>query len=291
MKIQALLDSLFPAFLRIAECLKVESGEKSSQTNESGDVQLEIDVVTNEAFEEALQACPLVRAYSSEEMNEMARTSFEEAPYLVYFDPLDGSSIMDANFAVGSIVGVYETQAPTMVGENASCLVASVVAVYGPQLVVLVAFEGRVHRYRYEEGAWVLVNEYGALKMGQKIFSPGNLRAAIENPRYGEWVNQHIQAGFTLRYTGGMVPDVYHFFVKGGGIFTYPGMPSAPHGKLRLLYECAPMAYLVESVGGMARNNTGRILEMPVTELHQRTPIYLGDPQLVQDCCDFLAFL
>jgi len=114
-----------------------------------------------------------------------------------------------------------------------------------------------------------------------KNFAPGNLRAAKDNPKYRQLVENWMNTEYTLRYSGGMVPDLNHIFLKGNGIFTYPGYSKAPDGKLRLLFECNPMALLMEQAGGAASDGKGRILSKKITELHQRTPIYIGSKENV----------
>ena len=114
--------------------------------------------------------------------------------------------------------------------------------------------------------------------------APGNLRATAEREDYFDLVARYIKEKYTLRYSGGMVPDVHHLLKKGAGVFLYPGMPSAPDGKLRMLYECGPMAYLVEQAGGASSNGECSILDVPLTGLTQRSPIFLGEKSEVERC-------
>lgn len=121
------------------------------------------------------------------------------------------------------------------------------------------------------------------------MFAPGNLRACKSRKDYLKLVNYWCENEYTLRYSGGMVPDVMQILVKGKGIFTYPGYDEAPQGKLRLLFECAPMALLMEQAGGAATDGTVRILEKGAKDLAQRTPILIGSSGEVDTALKFLS--
>ncbi len=110
----------------------------------------------------------------------------------------------------------------------------------------------------------------------KKIFAPGNLRACGSEEWYVKLLEHWAKNDYTLRYSGGMVPDVNQILKKGCGVFTYPGYAEKPQGKLRLLYECAPMAFLMEQAGGDGVSNKGRILDISIEKLDQRTPVFLG---------------
>jgi sedoheptulose-bisphosphatase len=122
----------------------------------------------------------------------------------------------------------------------------------------------------------------------KKYFAPGNLRAAQERSDYNELVQWYMKEQYTLRYSGGMVPDINHMLKKGSGVFMYPGMPSAPDGKLRLLYECGPMAYLMEQAGGVSSNGERSILDILIHTLTQKTPVFLGTKGEVEKCVNAL---
>ncbi|MFA6436556.1 MAG: fructose-bisphosphatase class I, partial [Candidatus Gracilibacteria bacterium] len=117
-----------------------------------------------------------------------------------------------------------------------------------------------------------------------KMFAPGNLRAVADRADYLELVRWWMEQGYTLRYSGGMVPDINQILLKGKGIFSYPGYSEAPQGKLRLLFECAPMAYLLEQAGGAGSDGTMPILDKTIESIHQRTPVYLGSKEEVKRC-------
>jgi fructose-1,6-bisphosphatase len=126
-------------------------------------------------------------------------------------------------------------------------------------------------------------NESVTLAEDGKYFAPGNLRAASTEGWYMKTLQGWIKDGYTLRYSGGMVPDIGHIFIKGGGIFLYPGTEQKPDGKLRLLYECAPFAFLVEQAGGKALTQKGgRVLDIVVEFPHQTTTVFLGSANDVE---------
>ena len=115
-----------------------------------------------------------------------------------------------------------------------------------------------------------------------KHFAPGNLRAGNINKKYQALINSYMDKEYTLRYSGGMVPDINHMLAKGEGIFTYPANPPKyPEGKLRLLFECNPFSFLIEQAGGASSNGHKAIMDIKITSLHQRTPIYLGSKKEV----------
>ena len=222
---------------------------------------------------------PYVAAYCSEELEGLGQGS-EGGIYSVFFDPLDGSSLFDVNFSVGTIIGIYK--GANVMGRSPREQVAALYAMYGPRTTLMLSVGNGVHEFLLTEEGWTLLTEKVELKGNKKYFAPGNLRATEEREDYFKLVNEYMKEKYTLRYSGGMVPDINHMLKKGSGIFLYPGMPSAPDGKLRLLYECGPMAYLMEQAGGASSDGEGSILDVKVKDLHQRSPIFLGAQEEVQ---------
>lgn len=272
------------AIKKIQEAIQEQGSEKSGTINPSGEAQLALDVRANGIVVEALKKSKLVWWLASEEMQDPEEVGNENAPFTVVFDPLDGSSLVDVNFAVGSIFGVYEwskdnakrweaMKMPRMGDEQ----IAACYAVYGPHTTIVLTVKKGTHEFRLaNDGNFYLTKENLKVAEDAKHFAPGNLRAAAEREDYLKLTNEYIKQGLTLRYSGGMVPDINHILLKGNGIFTYPGYSKAPEGKLRLLFECNPMALLMEQAGGSASDGKNRILDKKITELHQRTPIYIG---------------
>ncbi len=257
------------------------STKKAGSTNASGEEQIAMDILANDILVRYVKTNPYVAGYCSEEIDGFEKAG-EEGLYSVFFDPLDGSSLFDVNFSVGTIIGIYE--GTDIIGRTPRGQVAALYTVYGPRTTMMLTVGQGVHEFLLTEEGWELLNDDVQLSGNKKYFAPGNLRATQEREDYMRLVNEYMKEQYTLRYSGGMVPDINHIFKKGSGIFMYPGMPSAPEGKLRLLYECGPMAFLMEQAGGASSNGEGSILDIEICEYHQRSPIFLGKKEEVTRC-------
>lgn len=270
------------AVKHIRTAISSQKGELAGSENVYGEKQLALDVQANQIVLDVLKASGLVSSAASEEL-EAVENFGEGKPFSVVFDPLDGSSLVDVNFAVGSIFGIYP--AGDLIERTGDEQLASCYAVYGPHTTFVLTFKKGVHEFRLaDDGNFYLTKEDLRVSEESKYFAPGNLRAAAEREDYLKLVNEWIKKGLTLRYSGGMVPDINHILLKGSGIFTYPGYSKTPQGKLRLLFECNPFALLVEQAGGAALDGKERILSKKITELHQRTPIFIGSLKIVKNC-------
>lgn len=283
-----LIGEVIPSAVReIAEAIKSQKGELAGSQNIYGEKQLKLDVQSNQIVMDAFKKSGLVNLMASEELDEEVEAK-KSAPFTVVFDPLDGSSLVDVNLAVGSIFGIYKAGSP--IGKTGDDQLAACFAVYGPRTTLVITIKKGTHEFRLEsDGKFHLTHENLHVGEDSKHFAPGNLRAAAEREDYLKLTNEWIKTGLTLRYSGGMVPDLNHILLKGDGIFAYPSYSKTPEGKLRLLFECAPMALLVENAGGAALDGEGvRILEKQITELHKRTPIFIGSKNTVQEAIDTL---
>ena len=219
-----------------------------------------------------------------------------EGEFTVCWDPLDGSSIVDNNWAVGTMIGVWP-KSTGLIGATGRDQVTSIVALYGPRTTVLVALDDGTYEFTYgcnvpedsskvvdaEEESWICSRHDIKIKPDCKIFSPANLRAAQDLPEYKELVDHYMTNRFTLRYTGGMVPDVYQQFTKRQGIFCNPTSEKSP-AKLRLAFEAAPFGLLVERSGGLTSDGVtgGSILDVQINAVDQRTPLCLGSANEVK---------
>lgn len=273
------------AITKIRAAITQQKGELAGSENVYGEKQLALDVQANEIVTEELKKSGFVFLLASEELEDSItmRHSKGDTAFTVVFDPLDGSSLVDVNFAVGSIFGVYK--AGELVGKTGNDQIAAAYAVYGPHTTYVLTAKKGTHEFRLaSDNNFYLAKENLKIEQESKYFAPGNLRAAAEREDYLKLTNEWIKRGLTLRYSGGMVPDINHIMLKGNGIFSYPGYSKAPEGKLRLLFECAPMALLVEQAGGAASDGKQRILAKIIKELHQRTPIYIGSKGAVTEC-------
>lgn len=275
-RLRKLISALADGCTNIAAICRVGHVDKINSSNAFGDEQLEIDVRANDVLLSKLRETGVVAVASSEEM-PVGIEMTAGGSYSVAFDPLDGSSIIATNFAVGTIIGVWAGD--TLVGVNGRSMVASVVAVYGPRTTLLVCVDGvaGVVEYTFDGESWVVSRVVQQLAEG-KLFAPANLRCTRDNEGYRKLVEHYISEGYTLRYTGGMVPDVTQIIVKGYGVFTSPISEKAP-AKLRLLYEALPMAHLIEGCGGsscVGRGIGGSILDRTVGSYDERTAVCVG---------------
>lgn len=254
--------------VEITKLLQKANRQKTGTTNASGEQQLALDIQADQLFFTMFQEKNCIKEYASEERDTVVPIN-SDAEYSVTLDPLDGSSLLDVNLSVGTILGIWKGTVMH------STLVAAAYIVYGPTTILVFSAGDGVHESILYEGRWNILQENILLKEKGSIYSIGGLRK--------DWSLVHAtfiaaleDAGYKLRYSGGLVPDVHQIFLKGGGIFTYPALAKAPEGKLRLLFELCPFAFLAEQVGGLATNGNQRLLDVPRTTLHQRSPIYIG---------------
>lgn len=254
--------------------------------NQFGEEQVKLDVLSNDIIEQHLSESRLVASYISEEQNAVIQLS-SKAPYSVVFDPLDGSSLVDANFAIGSIFGIY--QGMELIGRRPREQVAALYVLYGPRTTLIYSTGNGVHEFLLNEvGEFVLLRSFIGVGDDAKNYSPGNLRAIRDNAAYGAVMKHWLESELTLRYSGCMVADVHHIFAKGQGIFSNVGGQKYPQGKLRLVFECGPLAYLMEQAGGSASDGAGLILEKTIETIDQRTPVVIGSKNDVSRMCDML---
>lgn len=264
------------------------ASEVVGSTNAFGDEQLDVDVKADMLIFDKLKKSKLVHIASSEE--NPIEIDCEGTGYSISFDPLDGSSIIDANFAVGSIFGIWEGNG--LLGRKGSEQAASLVFQYGPRITVAIALNSSSTKtgspiaveLTFTHKGWVVSKPSIRIAPSFKTFAPGNLRATFDNSQYKALVDYWIDNKYTLRYSGGLVPDVYHIFIKGGGVLSNASSKGAK-AKLRLLYECAPIALIVEAAGGascVCPSEAGEtmepisVLDLPVSDLDRRIGICLG---------------
>lgn len=260
----------------ISHSLKTGDLGLAGTSNLYGEEQLSLDILADEILCRHLSESNLVSAFASEERQETVVIEGESGKFSVAFDPLDGSSLVSSNVSIGSIFAIWEGYG--LEGRKGSEIVAAGFLVYGPRTTMVIATGGRADEFVLNDvGEFHILAERLFIAPDTKTFSPGNLRAIPERPEYNKILQKWIFEGKTLRYTGGMVPDINSILAKGNGIFSYPSFSQYPEGKLRLLYECAPMAFIIVAAGGIAVNEQGiPILDIECKTLHDRTSIFLG---------------
>lgn len=246
----------------------------AGSSNQFGEEQLKLDVLSNNIIKEELCESRLVHSYASEE-ETVLQELVPDAPFTVVFDPLDGSSLVDCNLAIGSIFGIYEKG--ELIGRKPREQLAALYLVYGPRTILVYSAGKGVHAFFLNEvGEFILLQRNLTVQDTVKTYSPGNLRAVVDAPPYRKMMNIWLDEALTLRYSGGMVPDIHHILAKGSGIFTNIGGSKYPQGKLRLLFECGPFAFIMEDAGGAASDGHKPILDVKIHEIDQRTPIIIG---------------
>lgn len=234
--------------------------------NFTGDSQLEVDVEANRIFKEALLSIPGVKGICSEEEDNIVYSNNEGGIYMIAFDPLDGSSIIDSNFAVGSIFGIYNEEL------SAKNLIVSGYVLYGVRLEMIIA-QDEVNHYIYDM-QWRLLGNL-ALKEQGKINAPGGTQK-YWHTNHKLLIESLFLEGYRLRYSGGMVPDLHNILIKGGGLFSYPPTSDANNGKLRALFEVFPFALIFEKAGGEAINGMERLLDLEISNTHETLPCFFG---------------
>ncbi|HEX6885625.1 MAG TPA: class 1 fructose-bisphosphatase [Planctomycetota bacterium] len=265
--------------------------------NVQGEQQQKLDVIANETLLRCLGSRAGVAIVASEENEEpliIRRTADGERPYVVLFDPLDGSSNLDTCGGVGTIFSIlrHDRRASPI---EASCLqagteqVAAGYILYGSSTVFVLTTGRGVSLFVLDPliGAFLRVAEDLRIPEAGKTYSlnEGNRPTFPAGyQRYLDWAQQN---GYSSRYAGAMVADVHRVLLK-GGVFLYPPTKKAPEGKLRLMYEANPMAFLIEQAGGLAFAGTQRLLEVAPKALHQRTSVTLGSPAEVRKVLEFL---
>ncbi len=257
-------------------------------SNLYGEDQLALDVLADEIIKDRLDHTGRVSRIISEEQSEIIifDRQIKGGGYSVCYDPLDGSSLVDVNLAVGTIVAIYAGENPLQRGRHQ---VGALYVVYGPRTTLVYGAGDGVHEFTLNNlGEYVLTREYITLKESGKIFCPGGVRRDYL-PVHEKFVQKLEQDGYKLRYSGGFVPDFNQVLLKGGGLFMYPRTTSAEQGKLRLPFELNPMAYLIEAAGGAASDGQRPILDLDCHDLDQRSPVYIGSRKEVELAAKYFA--
>jgi sedoheptulose-bisphosphatase len=248
-----------------------------------GDVQLGVDVLADDLMWDICKTDPLIKEGASEEEPEV-REMHADGKFCICWDPLDGSSIIDNNWACGTILGIWPASTGIL-GATGRDQVASLVALYGPRTTVFVTLDDGVYEFTYGANGvngWICSRERVEILPESKIFAPANLRAAQELPEYSKLIDYWMTNKYTLRYTGGLVPDICQQFTKRMGVFANPTSASSP-AKLRLAFEAAPFGLLVEKAGGKTSDGVSgaSILDTKITGIDQRTPLCIGSSKEV----------
>merc|ERR1712025_1276478 len=269
----------------------------AGDTNVQGEEVKKLDVLANDLFINMLRSsyasCLLI---SEENENEIEVETERQGKYIVTFDPLDGSSNIDCLVSIGSIFAIFKKPhegplAPGDALQSGRQIVAAGYALYGSATMIVLSTSHGVNGFMLDPsiGEFVLTDPDMTLKPRGKIYSINEGYEEKWSPAIKEYVKSKKQGKpYGGRYIGSMVADV-HRTLKYGGIFMYPATADNPNGKLRVLYECMPMAFLLEQAGGMASTGEKPVLDIVPRKLHEGSPIYLGSKDDVEDLLEVIA--
>ncbi|GMT38927.1 Fructose-1,6-bisphosphatase Fbp [Helicobacter bizzozeronii] len=285
---EQLLKALQELAPKVYHLIKQTDPHYTQQQNPTADLQLDLDVLVDNLISDHFLGLACVGGVMSEEQSE-ARYKPDTQGYLVAFDPLDGSSVVGANFLVGSIFAIYEhTPAGFANKQIAHALQMGAYILYGAKLELVLATTKEVGHYLYHEESqtWVFKGHLSLKDKGKNI-APGGSWEHF-SPPYRAFLDRFFKQGYRLRYSGSMVADVHHLLSKQGGLFCYPATKDAPQGKLRQLFEVYPLAFVIEQAGGLALLKGGqRLLDQPLESLHAKSACFLGSKVEMEALGDF----
>jgi len=247
---------------------RTPAGERTR--NVYGEEQMPLDKYADSVFVEGLKSSGLVRSIATEEQETLIEVPQAKNSFGIVIDPLDGSSLIDVNLCIGTIIGIC----PGHVLDRGSDLIAALYILYGPLTTLTFTTGTGVHEFVLDENSeFVLRHDNIRIPEG-KIYAPGALRKDYL-PAHRRWIEHLEQNGYKLRFSGCFVADV-HQILRKGGVFAYPGIRGKEQGKLRLLYEANPMGKLVHEAGGAVSNGKADLLRIQPEKIDQVTPVYIG---------------
>ncbi len=270
--------------------------------NVHGESVKELDVFADEQIKSALARSGIVSMMISEESNELIRLESSSGKYIVFFDPLDGSSNIDVNVSVGTIFSIYSRKSPReeparesdalQRGDSQS---AAGYVLYGSSTMLVYTTGMGVSSFTLDPsiGEFMLSDDDIRIPDFNPLYSINEGNASgwpvgvKEYISYIKQVDPETMRPYSLRYIGSMVSDLHRTLLL-GGIFLYPPNVSNPQGKLRLMYECNPMGYIIEQAGGLAIDGKGSVLETVPQSIHQTAPVYMGSRKNVEKLQEFL---
>ncbi len=266
--------------------------------NVQGERVQKLDAFANATFINVLESSGYLAGMASEEMENIYTVpeGLPKGDYLLSFDPLDGSSNIDVNISVGSIFSIHRKRSAGDAVSIADFLqkgrdqVGAGYVMYGPSTMFILSIGLGVHGFTLDAsiGEFLLSHENIKIPIKGGIYSINEGYAFMWEEGIKKYVEGAKKEGKTLRYVGSLVADFHRNLLK-GGVFLYPADSKNPRGKLRLLYEAAPLAFIVEQTGGAATTGSQPILEIVPEKLHQRVPLIIGslnDVKQVEACCN-----
>ncbi len=253
-------------------------------TNYHGEEVKTLDVVSNDQFITNLKKSKFVAAMISEEDFSVIKTNNTNGKYIITFDPLDGSSNIDANVNIGSIFGIYQKKSDEVdetdylrAGKE---MIGAGYILYGSSTMLVLSLGTRVDGFCLDDniGEFILTHPDMKIPKNKKIYSINEGNCSSWSQELVDMINDIKSQNYSQRYIGSMVADV-HRTILYGGLFMYPASVKAPNGKLRYLYEVAPMSYLIEKAGGKSTIGKVEALEYVPKSIHERTPVFMGSEE------------
>lgn len=276
--IDAQLASLILKISEIGESINDElplKRGKADTKNVFGETQLAIDKWANKFLIEELGKTSLVKAVASEEEAEIVKVN-EKGIFSITLDPLDGSSNIESNNLVGTIVGIYKEDIPT----EGKHQIGAMYILYGPVMTLVYTVKKGVHEFLHTKKGFILRHENMKIPEPGILYGIGGLRKDWL-PAFRELIEELEDEGYKLRYGGAFVGD-FNQILNYGGIFAYPALVTKPSGKLRLFFEANPMSFIIEQAGGASTNGTKSILEIKAEDIDQRVPTYVGNKSIIE---------
>lgn len=278
---------------------------KFGTENVQGEEQQKLDVFANEVFIKTLSQREVVCGIASEENDDFIRIenkqNSEKSKYVVLIDPLDGSSNIDVNVSVGTIFSIYRRVTPegTPVQledflQPGNKQVAAGYVVYGSSTMLIYTTGNGVNGFTLNPSIGTFYLSHPCMKIPEsgKIYSINEGNYALFPQGVKDYIKycqmEEAERPYTSRYIGSLCSDFHRNMIK-GGIYIYPSGTKNPNGKLRLLYECNPMAFIAEQAGGKASDGFQRIMDIQPKELHQRVPFFCGSKNMVEKAESFMA--
>ncbi|HPD75822.1 MAG TPA: class 1 fructose-bisphosphatase [Methanoregulaceae archaeon] len=238
--------------------------------NMYGEEQMALDKYADGIFINGLKKTRLVRSIATEEQDHIIEIENPKNDFGIVIDPLDGSSLIDVNLCVGTIIGICKGS----VLDAGKDMIAAMYILYGPLTTLTVSAGSGVHEFAMDEAGEFFLRQRDIRIPEGKIYAPGALRKDYL-PAHAQWIARLEAAGYKLRFSGSFVADVHQILHK-GGVFTYPGFAGKEKGKLRLLFEANPMGKIITDAGGATSNGKTAILSVKPEKIDQRTPVYIG---------------
>ena len=275
---------------------------RTGKTNVHGESVQKLDVFANDVIYKTMDHTGNLCCMASEEHADVIPIPehFPTGEYVLLYDPLDGSSNIDVNVSIGTIFSIHRSVSRQERGTLADCLqigrrqLAAGYVVYGSSTMLVYSSGAGVHGFTLDPGIGEFLLSHPDIRMP----TPPSRTYSVNEAYYARWSQgqqrflDHLKTseggGFSTRYIGSLVAD-FHRTLLSGGIFMYPADRKSPQGKLRLLYEAAPLAFIAEKAGGRASDGFQEILDVEPHQLHQRTPLYIGSSEFVRLAETFLA--